>query len=260
MLDREIKNCHSPTMTTYQEDPNTYAQWSRSKSPYTVIEWYVFLRTIGSVQGKSILDLACGDGRLSRQLIDQGAAKVIGTDLTAHMIDQALAQNTPGNTEYRGDALSYAVVDAADADFRLKEAADLVTAMYLFHYATNRDRLFAMCRHIARNVKPGGRFVTYTINPEYNFDAQSPEMEREFGFRYGTVSPPHHTLIIDGFDVDIWQWSTADHVDGLHAAGFKNVRWHPLELPPERKELIARIGWYMENPSCVVLSAEKPTF
>lgn len=246
-------------MTSYQQDPETYSQWSRSKSPYTVIEWSVFLRTIGNVQGKSILDLACGEGRLSRQLIDQGAASVLGTDVTAHMIDKALAQNTSGNTEYRGDALSYAVMDAEDPNFQLEDPADLVTAMYLFHYASRREGLFAMCRHIARNLKPGGRFVTYTINPEYDFSAQSPEMEREFGFHYNTVAPPHHQLVIDGFDVDIWQWSSADHVEGLHAAGLTNVSWHPLELPAERQDLAPRIGWYLENPSCVVLSAEKPS-
>ncbi len=246
-------------MTTYQQDPDTYAQWSKSESAYSALEWYVFLRTIGDVTGKTVLDLACGDGRLSRHLVDLGAAQVLGTDVTVSMIDKAITQNSPDQPSFRSDMLSYKVVDAADPTFVLSEPVDLVTAMYLFHYAPDRDHLRAMCDHIGRNLKPGGRFVTYTINPEYNFDSQHPDMEREFGFRYAVCDPPHYKLIIDGFDVDIWQWSTEDHESGLRDAGLTHIGWHPLELPPDRMSLTPRVSWYLQNPSCVVLSAEKPT-
>ncbi|MEX0349800.1 MAG: class I SAM-dependent methyltransferase [Paracoccaceae bacterium] len=244
-------------MASYQGDPNTYTRWSRSESAYTVLEWYVFLRTLGSVKGSSILDLACGEGRLSRELMRLGAARVIGTDVSSHMIEQAVARNQPDHEAHIGKALRYAVVDAADEGFVLAEPADIVTAMYLFHYAPSEAALFAMCRQIGRNLKPGGRFVTYTINPDYDFSAQDPAMEAQFGFRYETIKPPRHLLIIGGFEVDIWQWSTETHEAALTAAGLVDIKWHPLELPATRPDLAPQVQWYLDNPSCVVLSAER---
>jgi hypothetical protein len=58
-------------------------------------------------------------------------------------------------------------VDARDESFALDDLVDLVTAMYLFHCAPTVDHLAKICRQIARNLKSGCRFVTYTINLEH---------------------------------------------------------------------------------------------
>ncbi len=45
-------------------DQNTdvyYERWSKTDSVYSLLEWYVFLTTIGSVEGLDVLDVACGE-------------------------------------------------------------------------------------------------------------------------------------------------------------------------------------------------------
>ena len=48
---------------------------------------------IGDVRGRSVLDLACGDGIYARALADLGATRVHGVDLSAGMIDLAATRN-----------------------------------------------------------------------------------------------------------------------------------------------------------------------
>ena len=110
-----------------------------------------------------------------------------------------------------------------------------------------------MCRFIGRNLKSGGWFVTYTINPDYDFERQAPQMAEAFGFSYRIVRPPEYRLVIGDFDVPIWQWSKADHETGLEqAAGLVDIRWRNLDAPEGRKDLERSLDWYLENPSCIV--------
>ena len=45
-----------------------------------------FLKLIGSVQGKKVLDLACGEGHYTRLLKKKGASKVYGIDISRNQI------------------------------------------------------------------------------------------------------------------------------------------------------------------------------
>jgi len=244
-------------MADYDRNPSPYLRQAMAEGPYRLLEWTVFLEVLGPVAGRRVLDLACGDGRLSRVLAHGGAQEVIGLDVSEEMLDRARAQNAPGQPEAFAGNVSYHQASAADETFQLTPPADLVTAMYLFHYARNVEELTAMARLIGRNLKQGGRFVTYTINPEYDFTNAPEDMEARIGFRYRVVDPPAHALTIGDFDVPIWQWSKGQHEAALTEGGLADIRWHPLKLPPERTDLQNDWAWYLDNPSCIVLSAKK---
>jgi 2-polyprenyl-3-methyl-5-hydroxy-6-metoxy-1,4-benzoquinol methylase len=70
-------------------------QYKRSKQqPWrTYIEAFTLMEIIGDPQGKSVLDIACGEGFYSRLLRQYGARKVVGIDLSARMI--ALVHTLP---------------------------------------------------------------------------------------------------------------------------------------------------------------------
>ena len=48
---------------------------------------------------------------------------------------------------------------------RRTDGSIIVAAAYLFNYADTEEKLAAMCRTVARSLKPGGRFVTVNNNP-----------------------------------------------------------------------------------------------
>jgi trans-aconitate methyltransferase len=55
------------------------------------IEIPSFMRLVGDVRAKSVLDLACGEGFYSRHLIRWGAARVVGVDSSPAMVALARA-------------------------------------------------------------------------------------------------------------------------------------------------------------------------
>ena len=57
----------------------------------TCLGRYSLLNLLGEVRGKSVLDLACGEGFYSRLIREQDAARVVGVDLSSGMIDLAIA-------------------------------------------------------------------------------------------------------------------------------------------------------------------------
>jgi toxoflavin synthase len=137
-------------MTEYDQFAETYQHWSATASPYSVIETYTFLQVLGSVRGLDILDLAAGEGRTSRMLMGSGAASVLGADISPEMVRRATEQNTSQHAARQSAQaptwpnLRYMVLDARDAKFQLDSPVDVVTAMYLFHYAPNEDDLEQM--------------------------------------------------------------------------------------------------------------------
>ena len=129
----------------------------------TFIERYSLLKLLGGVRGGSVLDLACGEGFYSRLIRERGAARVVGVDLSSGMIGLGIAaeKESPLGIEYRvSDAMAY----------QTDERFDIVAAAYLLNYADTEEKLAAMCRTVARSLKPGGRFVTVNNNP-----SQSPD-------------------------------------------------------------------------------------
>jgi 2-polyprenyl-3-methyl-5-hydroxy-6-metoxy-1,4-benzoquinol methylase len=67
------------------------------------IESHSFMKRIGDLAGKDVLDVACGEGHYTRKLRQAGAARVVGVDVSARMIELARAQEgaEPLGVEYR---------------------------------------------------------------------------------------------------------------------------------------------------------------
>ena len=246
-------------MADYDTNTNDYLRWSASDSVYWLVEQTRYFEVLGSVRNSNILELACGAGRISRMLMDRGAQSVLGTDISREMIKQAVAHNQDDHGGFVYPSLSYEVFDAGDESFTLDPPVDLVTAMYLFHYAPNQPALEKMCRLISRNLKPGGRFVANTLNPGCDFKALDPDLLlKYFGFSIRPVDPPLYHLTFNKLTVNMWQWSAAAHEEGLKRAGLTNIAWHPLRLSAGHQDLTDSLQWYLSNPSCIILSAEKP--
>ena len=109
---------------------------------------------------------------MSRVCAAAGAASVLASDISPEMIRLAEAQNDPVVASRQDPPtktwpnLSYQVLDARDPAFRLEKPVDLLAAAYLLHDAGSEAERRTMADLIGRNLKPGGRFVTYTIEPD----------------------------------------------------------------------------------------------
>jgi len=138
---------------------------------------------------------------------------------------------------------------------------------YLLHYATNEQHLHGMCRSIAENLRPGGRFVTYQLNPAF---ARRPDYYLKYGSEL-SLEPGASLADGDGIifrinlpgfrspEVTIYYWSRALLDNALRVAGFDQVRWVMPELSPEASRGPEPQHWqdYLDEPLCVILECVK---
>jgi ubiquinone/menaquinone biosynthesis C-methylase UbiE len=199
------------------------------------IEAYTYFNMLGNLAEKSILDLACGEGFYTRKFKDQGAAKVVGVDISQKMIELAREEETRKfqNIEYiLGDVLELGEIGSFD----------LVVASYLLNYARSPEELLKMCESIFANLKPGGRFVTINSNP-----SQAPVSylkTEKYGFIKSIDSPliegtPIKYTFINNhkFTFDNYYLSIPTHEWAFQSVGFKEVRWQsPIVSPDGIKE------------------------
>lgn len=112
------------------------------------------LAACGEVDGLSILDSGCGEGRFCRLLAERGAAEVIGVDLCEPLIDAA--QKLPM------DGLSYRVGDAEDLSDIETGSLDLVVSYLnqcdLPQFERNNEAAY-------RILKKNGRFIVANLHP-----------------------------------------------------------------------------------------------
>lgn len=101
-----------------------------------VVDW------LSPIAGKRILDLGCGDGALTVQLIKVGA-KVVGVDAAPDFVRAA---------KERG--LDARLCDGRSLPF--DQEFDAVFSNAALHWMTNPQ---AVAKGVARALKPGGRFV-----------------------------------------------------------------------------------------------------
>jgi toxoflavin synthase len=194
------------------------------------IEVYSLFGMVGDVAGKSILDLACGEGFHTRLLKQHGAARVAGVDISTGMIDLARKEESQ-----RPLGIEYHIEDVKKLD--LHEQFDLVFAAYLLNYAATKEELLAMCRAIARHLKPGGRFVSVNNNPDYTGQTESMrlyEFTREANERIEGAPIAWTFFLKEGpFTITNYYLSVATHEWALTTAGLRDIRWHPPLVSPE---------------------------
>jgi SAM-dependent methyltransferase len=153
----------------------------------------------GDVSGLRLPDVACGQGRVARELARQGA-RVTGLDISAAMLGKAEAAETRqpfGITYIQADATASAVLDG--------QVFDGVVCNFGLSDVDGLDRLLAT---VARLLAAGGWFVWSLLHPCFpGWDPDAPSswppdlgyyhegwwLARNTGFR-GKVGANHRTL------------------------------------------------------------------
>ena len=149
-----------PTTVTDDYDAGHLVEYQKARmQPWrSRIETCSLMKRVGNVPGRSVLDVACGEGHFTRLLRLAGAAQVVAIDISERMIELARAQESaePLGIEYRVED----VRDPAPG-----EDFDLVAAAWLLVFAHDRAELTRMRAGLASRLRPGGRFVTIAGNP-----------------------------------------------------------------------------------------------
>jgi len=227
-------------------------QYKRSKQvPWRHhVEQFSLFQLAGDLTGKSVLDVACGEGHYTRLVKALGASTVAGVDLSPNMIELAKSAE---HTNPQG--IQYIQADARE--MKLDQTFDFVIAAYLLNYAQTEEDLRAMCKSIGRCLKPGGRFVTVNNNPDQG--VATFEATRKYGFIKTPVSERciRYTFYVDNseFQIDNYLLERDLHRTAFEDAGFTGVEWKPVTLAPDTD----REHWenFFLDPPVVLLHCTK---
>lgn len=232
------------------------AQYKQAKQqPWRMhIEHFTLFELLGDLHGKTVLDLACGEGFFTRFIKQAGASRVVGVDLSREMIHLAQAEESR-----RPLGIEYQVHDAESLDRH--EQFDVVVAAYLLNYAQTRDQLRRMCETCARHLRSGCRFVAVNNNPA------QPVAAFESMRKYGMIksanpdlhegSPITYTIFLnDGrFEIVNYYLSLATHEWALAKAGFREVLWQRPRVSPQGILESGQDYWstFLEHPPVTFL-------
>ena len=220
------------------------------------IERHTLFELLGDVAGKTVLDLACGDGFYTRLLRQAGASEVTGVDISRAMIELAEEQE-------RRHPLGCRYVQADVAAFEPGEGVDLVVAVYLLNYAKTSEQLRRFCRVSHDALAPGGRLVG--LNNNVRNLSTEPRSLRKYGLERTWKSPPavgdaiRYTMInADGRQIqfDNFYLKPATHAEAFERAGFRNFRWVDVSLDPAEA---GNSFWddFMADPPIIAFAAER---
>ncbi|MGK5040311.1 class I SAM-dependent methyltransferase [Janthinobacterium sp. GB1R12] len=145
------------TQNIYDNDAffTAYSQLPRSVGGLgSAPEWPALRAMLPALHDKNVLDLGCGYGWFCRWAAEQGAARVLGVDVSEKMLAQASGMGEQTTVSYaRLDLEQLAVAPAA---------YDLVYSSLAFHYIDNFAALLAAIRH---GLKPDGKLVFSIEHP-----------------------------------------------------------------------------------------------
>lgn len=119
-------------------------------------EWPAVRALIPDLAGKRVVDLGCGFGWFARWARQQGAAHVLGLDLSQNMIARARADTAD-------PAITYTIADLEQLE--LPEAAfDFAYSSLALHYVVEFERLIGVMH---RALRPGSQLVFTIEHPIY---------------------------------------------------------------------------------------------
>ena len=234
-------------MEIYDKIAESYTRCSLSDIKRHFTTDYTFLNLIGDVRGKSVLDLACGEGYYCRPLKHSGAAKVVGVDISSKMIDLARDKEAKDHLGIRYecmDALKLPVIGRFD----------IVLGSFLLHYSRTKEELATMCRNIYANLKEGGRFIGINSSPDKPL-----QPDERYGVTRICEGPVRDGCVIRitmyengkaACVFDNYHWTRKTYENAFISAGFKNIVWHGIGVSREGIDRFGIQFWgpYLKQP------------
>jgi len=215
-----------------------YASFVKSDPCKKFVQYPGIINLAGSLKGKSVLDVGCSSGCLTRQLSDKGA-NIVAYDISREQIRLAKDYKTKKK-------ISYFISDPNKIEERLKRECgndlpkfDKAISNLVLHYAKDQKHLAEFFRSTYNLLKKGGEFISIVINPEYKkigkkvynrqFEKTKEGMKADFLDFSGQVM----------MTVNYSDFTKKDYENAAIKSGFENVDWIKLAI---NKEGLSELG------------------
>jgi len=228
-----------------------------------------FYEVIGDVKGKSILDLACGEGYNTRILAKMGA-RVVGADFSSKLIELAKQRDA-----LDGFGINYYQSDAAKLEKFSNDQFDTVTC---FMALMDIESYVEAISEVARVLKTNGRFIFSITHPcfevgtcidgEEYADWRVEEGQEKTEITQNLVIKNYfHTCggevswamerLIKPFKTTSFHRTLTDYFNSLSVSGFVVARLVEPRPTPKGVSSYASLRKHMRIPHSVIFEAIK---
>lgn len=234
------------------DDPDFFAGYSQLPRSVQGLEgapeWPSIRAMVPDLTGKRVVDLGCGFGWFSRWAASQGAATIVGIDLSENMLAQAKAETPDSRITYERADLETLALPAAAFDFAYSALA--------FHYIEDFSRL---AHTIQQALVPGSKLIFSIEHPIFMAPADPGWMDGQVGRlvwrlnRYSVEGRRVTNWFADGVVKYHRRLSTT--LNMLIAAGFAIERvdeWAPTEAQIAVQPTLAQ---EVDRPMMVIVRA-----
>lgn len=247
----------SKPIAEYDPIAESYAKLNAKRPLYQFAVYPSLFREANDIGGKDALDLACGEGIISRALKRMGARKVVGVDLSpkAVQLAQERERAAPSGIEYRQGRVG---VLGKIGDF------DMVMGGFLLHYAKTYAQLYGMCADAYENLRPGGTFISVNSNSLFPTGAH-PKYENDIVTAMGELRDGTELQVSFGSEGERvefknYYWTRETYERALREVGFTDIEWLPITPTQEGIAAQGPEFWeeFLEKPFFVIVRARKP--
>ena len=189
------------------DDPQFFAGYSQLRRHESglnaAIDQPAMRSVLPPLAEKRVLDLGCGFGKMCRYAVEQGAASVVGVDISTQMLAKAREDTADPRISYLQSALED--LSFAPASF------DVVVSSLALHYV---ERFDSICANVKAWLAAGGAFV---------FSVEHPMVTAYPVGRYLDAKGEQQHWLIDNYKLEgirHTQWIADDVKDKLTAGSY----------------------------------------
>jgi SAM-dependent methyltransferase len=203
------------------DDPRFFAGYSKLRRHESglnaAVDQPAMRSLLPPLTDKRVLDLGCGFGKMCRYAIEQGAASVVGVDISTRMLAKARSDTADARISYVRSALE-------DLSFA-PVSFDVVVSSLALHYV---ERFDSVCANVKSWLVPGGAFVFSVEHPMLTafrmgaYIEENSEKEHWLVDNYKLEGIRHTQWFLD--DVIKYHRSVETYVNTLIDNGFVIVR------------------------------------
>lgn len=209
-------------------------------------------KLLPDLKDKTILDLGCGAGGMSRYFIKQGAKRVLAIDISKNMITEAKKYNS-NKIEYR--VLSMDKLNLIDEKF------DLVFSSLAFHYVKNFEKLI---KNITNLLKKDGILLFSQEHPLLTSTIPNDKFPK-----YYEVDKKRYYILADyqretqrvaywlDFNVVKYHRMLETVVNSICKFGMELIELKPSKPSKRALELLPKLSKEFERPMYLFVKARK---
>jgi SAM-dependent methyltransferase len=237
------------------DDPAFFAGYSQLRRSQEGLdgapEWPVLQAMLPDLRGLRIVDLGCGFGWFCRWAASQGAARVLGLDLSEAMLARARSFAADERVVYAQADLARLTLPGGGFDLAYSSLA--------LHYVADVGRLFA---EVHRALAPGGWFVFSTEHPVFMAPSKPGWVLDAAGRRtwpvddYAMEGPRVTEWFVPGVVKHHRMMGTT--INGLIAAGFAIRQVEEFFPTPTQIAERPELAEECHRPMFLMVSAQRP--